>query len=177
MLEYTLIPPKDTGVFGKSIASTYRILAGWLLRGFSGLGINGDLSTTHLNRKEVRSNLSKPCFLAPNRNEITVERRKLVGSAQKRTEKAVLQHGSIPITGEFRDLPMYLRRDESDRSDEMAMLERKCLCINDLDKSITQEEVKESMINAFEKEFDLRSRRLPWEEEELLKIENERVSV
>jgi lipoate-protein ligase A len=39
-----------------------------------------------------------PCFLSPSRYELTVQGRKIVGSAQRRLRRSFLQHGSMPIT-------------------------------------------------------------------------------
>jgi lipoate-protein ligase A len=41
-----------------------------------------------------------PCFAALSSHEITVGGRKLVGSAQRRFVRAILQHGSIPLVAE-----------------------------------------------------------------------------
>ena len=43
----------------------------------------------------VRGNL--PCFSYPAKNEIEVNDKKIIGSAQKRIGKKFLQHGSIPL--------------------------------------------------------------------------------
>jgi lipoate-protein ligase A len=51
------------------------------------------------------------CFAEPNVGELMVEGRKLVGSAQRRDERALLQHGSIlldddqPMIATIRGLP------------------------------------------------------------------------
>ncbi|HSQ35504.1 MAG TPA: lipoate--protein ligase family protein [Candidatus Binatia bacterium] len=39
-----------------------------------------------------------PCFSFPTPNEIEVDGKKIIGSAQKRDKDALLQHGSIPLT-------------------------------------------------------------------------------
>jgi lipoate-protein ligase A len=41
------------------------------------------------------------CFEAPSTYEITVNGRKLIGSAQARRKEGVLQHGSLPLTGDL----------------------------------------------------------------------------
>lgn len=46
-----------------------------------------------------------PCFDAPSPGEITAAGRKLVGSAQWRTERALLQHGSILLADDQSRLP------------------------------------------------------------------------
>ena len=41
------------------------------------------------------------CFEVPSTYEITVNGKKLIGSAQARNKKGVLQHGSLPLTGDL----------------------------------------------------------------------------
>ena len=41
------------------------------------------------------------CFEVPSTYEITVNGKKLIGSAQARNKKGVLQHGSLPLIGDL----------------------------------------------------------------------------
>jgi lipoate-protein ligase A len=41
------------------------------------------------------------CFEVPSTYEITVQGKKLIGSAQARKKDGVLQHGSLPLTGDL----------------------------------------------------------------------------
>jgi len=41
-----------------------------------------------------------PCFAYPARDEIEIDGRKIIGSAQKRTGGWFLQHGSVPLQGD-----------------------------------------------------------------------------
>jgi lipoate-protein ligase A len=43
----------------------------------------------------VRGNL--PCFSYPSRNEVEINGKKIIGSAQKRIGTKFIQHGSIPV--------------------------------------------------------------------------------
>jgi len=54
-----------------------------------------------------------PCFAYPARDEIELDGRKIVGSAQKRVEGRFLQHGSIPLYNDEEILErVSLHRDE-----------------------------------------------------------------
>lgn len=46
-------------------------------------------------------NLNPVCFEVPSSYEITVDGKKLIGSAQARKKEGVLQHGSLPLTGDL----------------------------------------------------------------------------
>ena len=88
---------------------TYRIISRCLMGGLNDVGIQCVSCDSTNALRETKREMKLPCFLAPNRNEIMVDGKKLVGSAQKRTAEAILQHGSIPLTSAYRNLPDYLK--------------------------------------------------------------------
>ena len=55
--------------------------------------------------KEGKANRTRTpnpvCFEVPSTYEITVNGKKLIGSAQARKKEGVLQHGSLPLTGDL----------------------------------------------------------------------------
>ena len=57
------------------------------------------------------------CFEVPSTYEITVDGKKLVGSAQARRKEGVLQHGSLPLAGDLtRIIQVLAFPDEASRS-------------------------------------------------------------
>jgi lipoate-protein ligase A len=46
-------------------------------------------------------NVNPVCFEVPSTYEITVQGKKLIGSAQARKKEGVLQHGSLPLVGDL----------------------------------------------------------------------------
>ena len=56
--------------------------------------MNADSQDSSMVFDQTKRDIKLPCFLAPNRDEIMIKGKKLIGSAQKRTAGAVLQHGS-----------------------------------------------------------------------------------
>lgn len=79
----------------KSVLESFFLISSALIEGLKILGIPAYLSTR---KKEGLYKTNLPCFSYPTGNEILVHEKKLIGSAQKRTKDALLQHGSIPIT-------------------------------------------------------------------------------
>jgi len=76
------------------IGETYCRIARALVLGFAHLGIETVLAGgPNHNRGQYRPTAA--CFATANHHEILWESRKLVGSAQRRTKTAFLQHGSI----------------------------------------------------------------------------------
>jgi lipoate-protein ligase A len=77
--------------FGPSLSTSHRVVGEAIAAALAHLGI-----TSQLSRPSPSSPLlERPCFVSAGRAEILVGGRKLVGSAQRRTSGAFLQHGSL----------------------------------------------------------------------------------
>ena len=59
------------------------------------------------------------CFDAPSHYEVTVEGRKLIGSAQMRRKGMVLQHGSLPLCGDITRIMKYLCLPSEERRSQL----------------------------------------------------------
>ena len=80
------------------IPSTYKRIATALKSGFRYLDLEIEVADPPSSKKaSVKPRLAAACFAATNHHELLFQGRKLVGSAQRRTQNAFLQHGSIPI--------------------------------------------------------------------------------
>lgn len=77
---------------GAGLGESYRAINGLLLDALARLGV-------HASESPRRARATAPdgaaCFAEPNVGELMVDGRKLVGSAQRRDDRALLQHGSI----------------------------------------------------------------------------------
>jgi len=112
-----------------------------------------------------------PCFLAPNREEIMIQGKKLVGSAQKRTSGAVLQHGSIPFTNAYRKLPDFQMISEPERSGHKKLLVSKSTCIREISPDLDEQFLITCLIKGFAQELPFPARRMPWASNELKSID------
>lgn len=111
---------------GKNVSETYRKISFALLESLKELKILGEWVKPNRERIEIdaagsinslpasslqvteRSYFSKPCFMSNSRYEITVEGKKLIGSAQRCFQDSFIQHGSLPLgNGKF-DLADFL---------------------------------------------------------------------
>ncbi len=90
-LTYTFIIDKE--MMPRSIIESYKIISSAIVQGLRVLGLNPEMSSSKI---ENRNNPA--CFQEPSFNELTINRKKLVGSAQVRSKGKLLQHGSI-LTG------------------------------------------------------------------------------
>ena len=97
-LTYSITASIDEPLVQGSVLESYCRLSVALLAGLSNLGIHA-LATR---KKEGQVRESKPvCFETPSDYEITVDGKKIIGSAQARRAKGVLQHGAIPTKGDL----------------------------------------------------------------------------
>ncbi|MEE8604411.1 MAG: lipoate--protein ligase family protein [Candidatus Aminicenantaceae bacterium] len=87
----------DTDIFSQKLMDSYKLISEALNRGLQRMGIESQLA------KETPSEYVRgalPCFSHPAQNEIEVEGKKIIGSAQKRKGKKFIQHGSVPLEKE-----------------------------------------------------------------------------
>lgn len=94
-LTYSVIAPIE--VLGESVAQSHEKISRALALGLEKLGVHAEFAQLRASGKEV----SAVCFAAPAPVELTVQGKKVIGSAQVRTKRSLLQHGSIPITIDF----------------------------------------------------------------------------
>ncbi len=170
-LTYCVAFPRCLESMGRTIAESYRILSAGLANGLRRVEVCGSTHDSSLDVVKVRRDAKLPCFLAPNRDELMVDGRKLVGSAQKRSADAVLQHGSIPISPAFRSLPDYLRLTPGQRQTYRRMLERKCTCVAELAPSVTADMLARHLAASFTETLQAKADTRPWTADELTRIE------
>jgi lipoate-protein ligase A len=88
------ISSSDTAAFSTTLAESYRLISNGLIHGLEKMGLRarlaGEAPATYR-----RGRL--PCFSHAARDEIEIDGRKIIGSAQKRVGTRFLQHGSIPL--------------------------------------------------------------------------------
>ena len=97
-LTYSVIAPNDEPVIAGTVLESYHRLAQSLLLAVKNLELPVEMQEGQAN-DNVSSN--PVCFEVPSTYEITVEGKKLIGSAQARKKEGVLQHGSLPLTGDL----------------------------------------------------------------------------
>lgn len=147
-LTYTVVVPRpeDAG-----LQETYNRLSEILVEGLSAIGASLDIERGKTGRSRM---VQKPCFASVSRYEVTHKGRKLVGSAQRIGERAVLQHGSIPLGRGYIDVVDYMNAPPAARErlrDEM----RACTsCLEEvLGKHIEARQVADALAAAFRRVF------------------------
>lgn len=169
-ITYSCIFPATVVEMGKSIMDTYRIISHCLKEGLNHAGIQCVSCNTTGALRETRGETKLPCFLAPNRNEIMVDGKKLIGSAQKRSAEAILQHGSIPLTSAYRKLPDYLNLPEVQRKHQKELLEEKSVCIGEICRNVSPAEIISALNKGFRARLPFKAEEAPWSDEEIQAI-------
>jgi lipoate-protein ligase A len=96
-LTYAVVVPRPTRA---GLQKTYNLFSEILVDGLSSMGAPLDMERGKTGRSRM---VQRPCFASVSRYEVTYKGRKVVGSAQRVGQRAVLQHGSIPLgTGYLR---------------------------------------------------------------------------
>ncbi|MDR2579288.1 MAG: lipoate--protein ligase family protein [Chitinispirillales bacterium] len=165
-ITYSCVFPKTIRDMGSGITETYRLISQCLISGLEKASIKCTAHDSSVSTVGISRSVKLPCFLAPSRDEIMVDGKKLIGSAQKRTATAALQHGSIPITGAFRGLPEYLRIDKMEKEKQAESLMSKCCCIDELVTGATFESLAECLIEGFSAVLPFKGELIPWSSEE-----------
>ena len=139
----------------------YEFIARVLLAGLANLGVRGRINAAQ------RGDIHNPdCFGSAGEYEITAAGgRKLIGSAQMTTRRAILQHGSIPLSNPGRKVFRYLRAEEPIDSHEPT-------CLNEeTGRPLAFEEARDAFASAFREALGARDSELsPAEEQAAARI-------
>jgi lipoate-protein ligase A len=109
---YALAARIDDPLWGGTLNGAYGRASALIARALQAVGIPAELASG--SRREAPDPKGAggpvPCFASTARHEIVLGARKLVGSAQRRTSRALLQQGSILLGPAHRRLGEYLPR-------------------------------------------------------------------
>ena len=98
-LTYSVTGSAEEPVLAGTILESYNRLAQALLYAVQSLSVPVEMKEYEDGHSQQK--LNPVCFEVPSTYEITVNGKKLVGSAQARKKEGVLQHGSLPLFGDL----------------------------------------------------------------------------
>lgn len=105
-LTYSITAPYTEPRMAGGVLESYRRISKALLHALILLGIPAMSDSTADNPSPQQQ---KPvCFEVPSKYEITVNGKKIIGSAQARKQSGVLQHGTLPLWGDIRRITQVL---------------------------------------------------------------------
>jgi lipoate-protein ligase A len=121
-LTYALIAPASNPHFAGGLLDSYRHFSRGLAAALSLLGLEPEVHAEAEDDSE--RNPSPVCFQIPGAYEITVQGKKLIGSAQVRRRGGILQHGSLPLKGDITRVCQVLAfASEGQREQAVALLQ------------------------------------------------------
>jgi lipoate-protein ligase A len=136
------------------IVEGYRRLSEGLLAGLQLLGVP---AVQAKNSRSPGSRATAVCFETPADYEITVDGRKLVGSAQWRAQGGVLQHGSLPLWGDIGRIVDYLPYSDTERESQRRRVHQKAITLEEaVGRLISYEQVAEALAEGFSHALNIR---------------------
>lgn len=154
-LTYSVIAPNDEPRVAGSVLESYNRLAQALLLAVKYLDVPVKMEEVTAQDSILRHN--PVCFEVPSTYEITVDGKKLIGSAQARKKEGVLQHGSLPLTGDLTRICQALAfESEAAREDaSKRLLERATTVEGALGREVSWEEARQAYVRAFEAQLGI----------------------
>jgi lipoate-protein ligase A len=173
---YAVVIPRDSEWYSRSKQDLYRVISTGIAQGLINLGFPVNYARSSAkNLSSSRASASVSCFSSTTRWEITLDGRKLVGSAQRLTMEGFLQHGSI-LTGKSHSRLMdFFLKSEDLPSPGKTEYGRNAISIEEFSgHKIAPQNVSDALKNAWEKAFSVRFRDGALTEEEMLLADSSR---
>jgi len=173
-LTYSVAGSAQEPVLAGGVLESYNHLAQALLFAIREMGLPVEMKErvqepapfTHppfgdLRRVLRGQNMNPVCFEVPSTYEITVHGKKLIGSAQSRNKNGVLQHGSLPLTGDLTRICQALAfNDEAARGDSAQRLLTRATTVESvLGRRVDWETAAQAFVRGFEAQLGIRFER------------------
>ena len=149
-LTYSVCGPDRDPILAGDILSSYQRLSSAILAALQHIGLG--VKALPKEKEETGAQPEPICFEIPSNYEITIHGKKLVGSAQSRRIGGVLQHGTLPLTGDLTRITQALvfpdkaaRKTAGER-----LLQRAATIESSLGSAISWDQAAETFIAGFE---------------------------
>jgi lipoate-protein ligase A len=153
-LTYSVILPTDHPLVEGSVVESYRRISEGVQTALRILGVSPQAE-----RAAHGGTNGAVCFETPSHYEITVNGRKLVGSAQLRRKEpgGVLQHGSIPLHGDIaRICDALVYASELEREQAKTQVRARATTLADvLGESVSWQTAADALVNGFGQTFNI----------------------
>lgn len=145
-LTYSFSASHSHPLFAGSLIDNYTVISRALLKGLHLAGIEAAIS---LERKRDAAHRDPACFQSLSFGEITVRGSKVIGSAQKRCVNGFMQHGSIVLGSDRKEIANILKCTDAGES-------RRAGALKDHAPAISAGRLMSFFKSAFEAELDLK---------------------
>lgn len=166
-LTYSVIAPMREPRVSGSVLESYQRLSKALLTALHSLKIPAEAHPINPTGN-IQGN-EPVCFEVPSNYEIVVSGKKLIGSAQARRKNGVLQHGTLPLSGDLTRITQVLVfPDEQNRGDVASRLISHATTVETvLGYKIDWETAAQAFIAGFQSELDIEFVRIDLSDKEI----------
>ena len=171
-LTYSVTGSAEEPVLSGGVLESYNRLAQALLYAVQSLSVPVEINEEVGHAGSVTQQ-NPVCFEVPSTYEITVNGKKLIGSAQARKKEGVLQHGSLPLTGDLtRICEALVFEDESARQTAKERLLTRATTVKSvLGVETSWESAAQAFVNGFETKLGIQFEREEMSASELQRTE------
>ena len=171
-LTYSVAGGADEPALAGGVLESYNRIAQALLFAVRDLGLPVQMKE-HAD-EPAALNLNPVCFEVPSTYEITVNEKKLIGSAQARKKEGVLQHGSLPLFGDLtRVCDALAFENETQRKDAAQRLLARATTVESiLGRQIIWEQAAGAFVRGFEIQLGIKFEREELSDSEAARAEN-----
>ena len=154
-LTYAVIAHQSEPRVRGGVLESYLNLSEALMEALRMLGLTPQANENRSNHKPNKPN--PVCFEVPSNYEITVNGKKLIGSAQARRKEGLLQHGALPLHGDLTRIITALRfKDTAAQADAKARLLAHATTVeHELGQPLSWETASQAFQSAFQRALNL----------------------
>ena len=147
-ITYSIVCSEDDINNKGGIKESYKILCSFIINSYKKLGLNAYFSIDDP-ASASRRGKGTFCFSSWEEYDIVINGKKIGGNAQKRKKKIILQHGSIPLTLDFKKVLHYIKDVPKD------VVERSISLYELAGRYVSYKEMEEIMKESFEETFSI----------------------
>jgi lipoate-protein ligase A len=135
-LTYSILARRDEAPWCETLAGSYELIGSSWAAALDGFGLDMVRGTSGMSNEYAPlregDSPAPPCFASSARSELAFGARKVVGSAQRRTREAFVQHGSIPVTPDHERLVEVLPLDAAGREEYLRVLRAHAVSLGEI---------------------------------------------
>jgi lipoate-protein ligase A len=151
-LTYSVVYPFE----GIDVTNFYRLVHLPFVRALQNCGINAEFEKTQADfRQAYKTEKSQICFATSAQNEVEIAGKKLIGSAQRIYEKAILQHGSVLLGKKHEELVDFLKLPADSKNRIKTYIRDHTATVWDYTPGLKAERLSQKVREQFEEIFDI----------------------